>query len=166
MYVLDLWCTFWCYVLDLLQLRFQKYTSLSNVYNIKLQLRKNLNQSVIWKDVLILNGISQYFCPFWFATALRPNSSSPYQIDDKFSLWKQPFVQNALSQVSRDLCAMFCWIIFQSALRSQFLIYLIVMADCGNFIFSDLPSFTSGLCWLFSIFLAITCWLCYFLLFE
>ncbi|KZV29503.1 hypothetical protein F511_22732, partial [Dorcoceras hygrometricum] len=42
--------------------------------------------------------------------ALRPVVSSPYQIDDSFSLWKQPFVQKALCQAKAacilvDLCS-------------------------------------------------------------
>lgn len=50
----------------------------------------------VFKDSMAFPNTSVLFGN---ATALRPNSSSPYQIDDKFSLWKQSFVQNALSQV-------------------------------------------------------------------
>lgn len=31
--------------------------------------------------------------------ALRPNLSSPDQVDENFSQWKQPLVQHALSEV-------------------------------------------------------------------
>ncbi|KAL1547472.1 hypothetical protein AAHA92_23948 [Salvia divinorum] len=63
--------------------------------------------------------------------ALRPNSSSPYQIDDKFSLWKQPFVQNALSQI---------------VATSSSAIYCPLLRACAGYLASFSPSHAKAAC--------------------
>lgn len=41
---------------------------------------------------------------FWQSLALRPTVSSPFDVvDESFSQWKQPIVQQALSQVILDV---------------------------------------------------------------
>ncbi|KAH6820390.1 hypothetical protein C2S53_015870 [Perilla frutescens var. hirtella] len=63
--------------------------------------------------------------------ALRPNSSTPYQIDDKFSLWKQPFVQNALSQI---------------VATSSSAIYCPLLRSCAGYLASFSPSHAKAAC--------------------
>lgn len=63
--------------------------------------------------------------------ALRPNSSSPYQIDDKFSLWKQSFVQNALSQI---------------VATSSSAIYGPLLRACAGYLASFSPSHAKAAC--------------------
>ncbi|XP_073037920.1 uncharacterized protein [Primulina eburnea] len=57
--------------------------------------------------------------------ALRPVISSPCQIDDSFSLWKQPFVQNALCQI---------------VATSSSLVYRPLLRACAGYLSSFLPS--------------------------
>ncbi|XP_073139254.1 uncharacterized protein [Henckelia pumila] len=63
--------------------------------------------------------------------ALRPVVSSPYQIDDSFSLWKQPFVQNALSQI---------------VATSSSLVYRPLLRACAGYLLSFLPSHAKAAC--------------------
>ncbi|KAG8363536.1 hypothetical protein BUALT_Bualt19G0032600 [Buddleja alternifolia] len=76
---------------------------------------------------------------FWLALplvqallpALRPNVSSPYQIDENFSLWKQPFVQNALSQI---------------VTTSSSVIYRPLLRACAGLLASFSPSHAKAAC--------------------
>ncbi|KAL0374096.1 UNVERIFIED_CONTAM: hypothetical protein Sradi_3325300 [Sesamum radiatum] len=63
--------------------------------------------------------------------ALRPNVSSPYQIDENFSLWKQPFVQTALSQI---------------VATSSSLIYRPLLRACAGYLASFSPSHAKAAC--------------------
>ncbi|KAL3815181.1 hypothetical protein ACJIZ3_016449 [Penstemon smallii] len=63
--------------------------------------------------------------------ALRPNVSSPYQIDDNFSLWKQPFVHNALSQI---------------VATSSSSIYRPLLRACAGYLSSFSPSHAKAAC--------------------
>ncbi|PIN21717.1 hypothetical protein CDL12_05591 [Handroanthus impetiginosus] len=76
---------------------------------------------------------------FWLALplvqallpALRPNVSSSYQIDDSFSLWKQPFVQSALSQI---------------VATSSSAIYNRLLRACAGYLASFSPSHARAAC--------------------
>ncbi|XP_020553359.1 uncharacterized protein LOC105173395 isoform X2 [Sesamum indicum] len=76
---------------------------------------------------------------FWLALpliqallpALRPNVSSPYQIDENFSLWKQPFVQTALNQI---------------VATSSSLIYRPLLRACSGYLASFSPSHAKAAC--------------------
>ncbi|GMP42149.1 hypothetical protein CsSME_00011983 [Camellia sinensis var. sinensis] len=56
---------------------------------------------------LLCSKLADSMSDFWSALplvqallpALRPNVSGPDHVDDNFSIWKQPFVQHALSQI-------------------------------------------------------------------
>ncbi|KAL8555562.1 hypothetical protein ACS0TY_003387 [Phlomoides rotata] len=81
---------------------------------------------------------------FWLALpliqallpALRPNVSSPSQIDDKFSLWKQPFVQNALSQI---------------VATSSSAVYCPLLRACAGYLASFSPSHAKAACVLIDV---------------
>lgn len=49
-----------------------------------------------------LNMSDIFFLTSSYVLALRPSMSSLDNVDDSFSQWKQPFVQQALSQVAFD----------------------------------------------------------------
>ncbi|KAL7126039.1 hypothetical protein ABFS83_14G158400 [Erythranthe nasuta] len=76
---------------------------------------------------------------FWLALplvqallpALRPTVSSPYRIDDNFSLWKQAFVQNALSQI---------------VATSSLAIYSPLLRACAGYLASFSPSQAKAAC--------------------
>ncbi|CAI9764942.1 unnamed protein product [Fraxinus pennsylvanica] len=63
--------------------------------------------------------------------ALRPTISSPYQIDDNFSPWKQQFVQNALSQI---------------VATSSSSIYHPLLRACAGYLSSFSPSHAKAAC--------------------
>ncbi|KAL6557435.1 hypothetical protein OROMI_017785 [Orobanche minor] len=77
--------------------------------------------------------LAEHTADFWFALpliqallpALRPIISGPYQIDDNFSLWKQPYVQNALSQI---------------VAASSSVIYCPLLRACSGYLASFSPS--------------------------
>lgn len=63
--------------------------------------------------------------------ALRPNVSSPDQVDDNFTPWKQPFVQHALSQI---------------VAASSSAVYHPLLRGCAGYLSSFSPSHAKAAC--------------------
>ncbi|KAL6515007.1 hypothetical protein OROGR_020586 [Orobanche gracilis] len=88
--------------------------------------------------------LAEHTADFWFALpliqallpALRPIISGPYQIDDNFSLWKQPYVQNALSQI---------------VAASSSVIYCPLLRACSGYLASFSPSHAKAACLLIDL---------------
>lgn len=104
---------------------------------------------------------------FFHFLVLRPPLSSPFDVvNDIFSLWKRPVVQQALSQVYFELknnspyLALYYVFVFSPFLYVYFLIFYILVyfvADCGNTVITIIPSSSTCLCWLSIIIFSITC---------
>ncbi|GFP93919.1 hypothetical protein PHJA_001536200 [Phtheirospermum japonicum] len=88
---------------------------------------------------LLCSKLAENTSKFWLALpliqallpALRPNVSGPYQIDENFFLWKQSFVQNALSQI---------------VATSSSAIYCPLLRACAGYLASFSPSHAKTAC--------------------
>nr|XP_043623624.1 uncharacterized protein LOC122595343 [Erigeron canadensis] len=88
---------------------------------------------------LLCSKLAGYSSQFWstlpliqaLLPALRPNFSSSGQVDDSFSVWRQPFVQRALSQV---------------VLTSTSPMYGPLLRGCAGYLSSFSPSHAKAAC--------------------